>query len=249
MVEMKSDSEIAQMREAGKIVAEVLARVEEKIKPGITTGELDRLADETIAARGAQPAFKGYRGFPATLCTSVNEQVVHGIPGTRVLTEGDIISIDCGVLLNGFYGDAAKTFAVGQISEDKQNLLTVTEQSLMMGISKVAIGNRLSDISAAIQIYVEEKGMSVVRDYTGHGIGRQLHESPEVRNFGRPGRGPRLEKGMVLAIEPMVNLGVYQVNIERDKWTVITKDRMPSAHFEHTVAVTENGYDILTLLE
>ncbi|MCL1790152.1 MAG: type I methionyl aminopeptidase [Peptococcaceae bacterium] len=249
MVEMKSAAEIAQMRAAGKIVAEVLARVGENVKPGVTTGILNRIAEDTIAHRGAQPAFKGYRGFPATLCTSVNEQVVHGIPGSRVLNEGDIISIDCGVILNGFFGDAAKTFAVGQISKEKQNLLDVTEHSLMLGISKVAMGNRLSDISAAIQSYVEGEGMSVVRDYTGHGIGRQLHEPPEIRNFGRPGRGPRLEKGMVLAIEPMVNLGVYQVSIERDKWTVVTKDRKPSAHFEHTVAVTENGYDILTVLE
>lgn len=248
MLEMKSASEIVLMRAAGQIVAEVLALLEEKIKPGITTGELDKIAEECIMARGAKPAFKGYRGFPATLCTSVNEQVVHGIPGTRVLKEGDIISIDCGAQLNGFYGDAARTFPVGQISKDRQNLLKVTEQSLLMGIDKVAMGNRLSDISAAIQAYVEEKGMSVVRDYTGHGIGRQLHEPPEVRNFGRPGRGPRLDKGMILAIEPMVNLGVYQVQTEKDGWTVVTKDRMPSAHFEHTVAVTEKGYEILTLL-
>ena len=248
MLEMKSTAEIALMRAAGRIVAEVLARVEEKVRPGITTRELDRIAEDIIIAGGGRPAFKGYRGFPATLCTSVNEQVVHGIPGTRVLRDGDIISVDCGVQLNGFYGDAARTFAVGQISPENQNLLDVTMQALMLGIARVVKGSRLSDISAVIQAHVEENGMSVVREYTGHGIGRQLHESPEVCNFGRPGRGPRLVKGMVLAIEPMVNLGTRHVEIEQDRWTVVTRDRMPSAHFEHTVAVTEDGYDILTLI-
>jgi methionyl aminopeptidase len=247
MLEMKSAAEISLMRAAGQLVAEILARLEAKIKPGVTTADLDRVAEKYIYQKGAQPAFKGYRGFPATLCTSVNEQVVHGIPGARVLEEGDIISIDCGVRLGGFYGDAAWTFAVGRISEEKRNLLDVGEQSLSEGIAKATLGNRLSDISAAIQRYVEEKGMSVVRDYTGHGIGRQLHESPEIRNFGRPGRGPRLTKGMVLAIEPMVNLGTHQVDTGKDGWTVMTRDRMPSAHFEHTVAVTETGYEILTL--
>ncbi|MCL1916959.1 MAG: type I methionyl aminopeptidase [Peptococcaceae bacterium] len=248
MLEMKSAAEISLMRAAGQLVAEILARLEERIKPGATTADLNRLAERYIYQKGAQPAFKGYRGFPATLCTSVNEHVVHGIPGARVLNEGDIISIDCGVQLNGFYGDAAWTFAVGHISEEKRNLLDVGEQSLQKGIAKATVGNRLSDISAAIQRYVEEKGMSVVRDYTGHGIGRQLHESPEIRNFGRPGRGPRLTKGMVLAIEPMVNLGTHHVDTEEDGWTVTTRDRMPSAHFEHTIAVTETGYEILTLL-
>jgi len=248
MLEMKNEAEISQMREAGKILAEVLDLVEKEIKPGVTTEHLDKIAEKHIKYRGATSAFKGYRGFPATLCTSVNEQVVHGIPGVRVLKNGDIISIDCGVLHNGFYSDAARTFAVGDISEEYSRLLEVGAESLKIGIAQIKQGNRLSDISAAIQTYVERNGMSVVRDYTGHGIGRKLHEPPEVLNFGRPGRGPRLEKGMVLAIEPMVNLGSYHVEVLEDEWTVVTQDRKASAHFEHTVAIRENGYEILTVL-
>lgn len=246
MIELKNANQLVRMRKAGRIVAETLALIREHAKPGVTTLELDRIAEEYIRAQGAIPAFKGYNGFPATLCTSVNEQVVHGIPGLRSLESGDIISIDCGALIEGYFGDAAVTLPIGEVSEDLLKLLRVTEESLMMGIAQAKIGNRLYDVSNAVQTHVEANGFSVVRDYVGHGIGRAMHEDPQIPNFGKPGRGPRLEVGMALAIEPMVNMGTYKVQTLKDHWTVVTKDKRPSAHFEHTVAITENGLEILT---
>lgn len=246
MIELKNPAQIERMRKAGKIVADTLELMRETVRPGITTGELDRLAEEYILKCGAIPTFKGYNGFPSALCTSVNEEVVHGFPGLRTLQSGDIISIDCGATFDGYVGDSAITLAVGEISEDLQKLLRVTEEALMLGIPQAIKGNRLHDISHAIQTYVEAHGLSVVRDYVGHGIGRAMHEDPQIPNYGKPGRGPRLEIGMVLAIEPMINLGTYEVRTLSDHWTVVTKDGKASAHFEHTVAITENGPEILT---
>ncbi|HUX47497.1 MAG TPA: type I methionyl aminopeptidase [Desulfosporosinus sp.] len=246
MIELKNANQLDRMRKAGRIVAETLALMRELAKPGITTLDLDRTAEEYIRAQGAVPAFKGYNGFPATLCTSVNEQVVHGIPSLRYLESGDIISIDCGALIDGYFGDAAVTLPIGEVGEDIQKLLRVTEESLMLGIAQANLGNRLYDVSYAVQTHVEANGLSVVRDYVGHGIGRAMHEDPQIPNFGKPGRGPRLEVGMALAIEPMVNMGTYEVQTLKDHWTVVTKDSRPSAHFEHTVAITENGPEILT---
>ncbi|HHW42895.1 type I methionyl aminopeptidase [Desulfofundulus thermobenzoicus] len=248
MITVKSQRELRYMRDAGQIVAGVLDELARAIKPGVTTGELDRLAEDFILARGARPAFKGLYGFPASICTSVNEQVVHGIPGLRKLESGDIISIDVGAEINGYYGDGAYTFPVGEISEDARRLLTITEQSLYEGINWAREGRRLSDISHAVQAYVEKHGYSVVRDYVGHGIGRQMHEEPQVPNFGKPGRGPRLKAGMTLAIEPMVNMGTHEVRTLADKWTVVTRDARLSAHFEHTVAITGDEPEILTRL-
>jgi methionyl aminopeptidase len=246
MIELKNANQLNRIRKAGRIVAETLALMRELAKPGITTLELDRKAEEYIRAQGAIPAFKGYNGFPATLCTSVNEQVVHGIPSLRYLESGDIISIDCGALIDGYFGDAAVTLPIGEVGEDLQKLLRVTEESLMWGIAQAKLGNRLYDVSYAVQTHVEANRFSVVRDYVGHGIGRAMHEDPQIPNFGKPGRGPRLEVGMALAIEPMVNMGTYEVQTLKDHWTVVTKDSRPSAHFEHTVAITENGPEILT---
>jgi methionyl aminopeptidase len=246
MIELKNANQLDRMRSVGRIVAETLALMREQAKPGITTMELDRIAEEYIRAQGAIPAFKGYHGFPATLCTSVNEQVVHGIPGLRSLESGDIISIDCGALLDGYFGDAAITLPIGEVNKDILELIRVTEESLMFGIAQAKLGNRLYDVSYAVQTHVEANGFSVVRDYVGHGIGRAMHEDPQIPNFGKPGRGPRLEAGMVLAIEPMVNMGTYEVQTLKDHWTVVTKDGRPSAHFEHTVAITKNGPEILT---
>ncbi|MGI9953029.1 type I methionyl aminopeptidase [Moorellaceae bacterium AZ2] len=248
MIVLKGRREIEFMRQAGRVVAEALAALERRIAPGVTTLELNRLAEEVLERRGAVPAFKGYRGFPASICTSVNEEVVHGIPGLKKLAEGDIISIDIGAVINGYCGDAAATFPVGDIDEEKRRLLEVTREALWKGIRCAIVGNRLSDISHAIQSHVEKEGFSVVRDYVGHGIGRQMHEEPQVPNFGSPGRGPRLRPGMTLAIEPMVNAGSYQVMTREDGWTVVTADGRPSAHFEHTVAITDNGPEVLTLL-
>jgi methionyl aminopeptidase len=249
MIELKSKEQLARMRKAGRIVAETLELMRKMVAPGVTTEQLDRAAEDYIGKCNAIPAFKGYNGFPATLCTSINEEVVHGIPGLRALKSGDIISIDCGAIIDGYVGDSAITLPVGEISRELQNLLAVTEESLRFGIAQALKGNRLFDISHAVQTYVEENTMSVVRDYVGHGIGRKMHEEPQVPNFGKPGRGPRLEVGMVLAIEPMVNLGGYQVETLENQWTVVTKDRRASAHFEHTVAITENGPEILTRIE
>ncbi len=246
LITIKSQRELRYMRDAGRIVAGVLQELAKAIKPGVTTGELNRLAEDFILARGARPAFKGLYGFPASICTSVNEQVVHGIPGPRELLNGDIVSIDVGVELNGYFGDGAATFPVGEISPEARKLLAVTEQSLYEGIRFARQGNRLSDISHAIQSYVEKHGFSVVRDYVGHGIGRSMHEEPQVPNFGRPGRGPRLRAGMTLAIEPMVNAGTHEVCVLEDNWTVVTRDARLSAHFEHTVAITDGEPEILT---
>ncbi|MCM8710776.1 type I methionyl aminopeptidase [Clostridium sp. SYSU_GA19001] len=248
MIIIKNDNEIEYMRRAGRLVGETLAMLEELIKPGITTAELDKIAEEFIKKHNAKPSFKGYHGFPASICASVNNEVVHGIPANRVLQEGDIISIDCGVILDGFQGDAARTIPVGKISKEAENLIQVTETSFFKGIEKALVGNRLTDISASIQTYVESFNYSVVRDFVGHGIGRNMHEDPEVPNFGRPGRGPKLVHGMVLAIEPMVNIGKYDVRVESNGWTVVTEDGSLSAHYENTVAILKNGPEILTLI-
>lgn len=248
MIIIKTDMEIEYMRRAGKLVGETLARLEEVVKPGITTAEIDRIAEEIILKNNAKPSFKGYHGFPASICASVNEEVVHGIPSNRVLQEGDIISVDCGAILNGYQGDAARTIAVGKVSPDAEKLIEVTRESFFKGIEYTKVGGRLTDISSAIQAYVESFGYSVVRDFVGHGIGRDMHEDPEVPNFGRPGRGPKLSHGMVLAIEPMVNIGKYHVRVEPNGWTVVTEDGSLSAHYENTVAILNNGPEILTLI-
>lgn len=237
------------MRKAGRTLAEALLLVESKVKPGITTAELDRIAEEFITKQGGKPSFKGLYGFPSALCISINEQVVHGFPSSYKLQDGDIVSIDCGVFLDGFHSDAARTFPVGEISEISKKLIDVTEKSFFKGIEKAVEGNRLTDISYEIQSYVEQNGFSVVRDYVGHGIGKAVHEDPEVPNFGRPGRGPRLSSGMVLAIEPMVNIGTWRVKTLDDDWTVVTADGMKSAHYENTVAILQNGPEILTLIK
>ncbi|WP_027716916.1 type I methionyl aminopeptidase [Desulfuromonas sp. TF] len=246
MIVLKSRAEIEQMRVAGRMVAEILQLLREKVAPGVTTGELDRLAESECRKRKAQPAFKGYGGFPFTICASPNEQVVHGFADEMPLKEGDILSIDFGVVYGGFYGDSAITIPVGRIDQEKSLLLQVTERSLELGIAAAVAGNRLSDISHAVQSYVEGEGFSVVREFVGHGIGRQLHEAPQIPNFGPPGQGPRLKAGMTLAIEPMINAGASGVKILDDGWTAVTIDGRPSAHFEHTVAITEEGPQILT---
>jgi methionyl aminopeptidase len=242
----KGKSELEKMRSANRIVADVLAHLETLIEPGVTTGELDAAAEKLILKMGGSPAFKGYQGYPATLCTSVNDEIVHGIPGKRVLMGGDIVGLDVGVNYKGFFGDSASTFAVGEISEELKKLLDVTRESLHRGITKVRVGNRVSDISSCIQEFVEDHGFSVVREFVGHGIGQSLHEEPQVPNYGQPGRGPRLLEGMVLAIEPMVNAKGPSVRVLQDKWTAVTADGGYSAHFEHSVAVTENGPWILS---
>ncbi|WP_018703348.1 type I methionyl aminopeptidase [Anaeromusa acidaminophila] len=248
MIVLKSQQEIAYMREAGRIVAETLELIRQAVKPDVTTQELDRIADEYIRERGAIPAFKGYNGFPGSICASVNEEVVHGIPGPRKLKNGDIISVDIGTLINGFYGDAAMTFPVGEVAPEVAQLLKVTEESLYKGIAQAVADQRLYDISHAVQIHAEEFGYGVVRDYVGHGIGRKMHEDPQIPNYGAPGRGPRLKPGMTLAIEPMINMGTYEVKTLRDNWTVITRDGKWSAHFEHTIAITDGEPEILTRL-
>lgn len=249
MIIIKNNNEIDLMRSAGKIVAETLSIVEEKVRPGITTAELDRIAEEFITKHGARPSFKGLYGFPASLCISVNEQVVHGIPGGYVLKDGDIISVDCGAYLNGFHGDAARTFAVGNISEEAKKLIDVTKESFFKGIEYAKVGNRLTDISHEIQSYVEAAGFSVVRDFVGHGIGRVVHEDPNIPNYGPPGRGAKLKEGMTLAIEPMVNVGNYKVKTLSDNWTVVTSDGSLSAHYENTIVILPDGPEILTLIK
>lgn len=249
MIFIKDDLALAAMRKAGKIVGETLLLLENKIKPGISTGELDRIAEEFIISKGAKPSFKGLYGFPKTLCISVNNQVVHGIPGDYILKEGDIVSIDCGAFLDGFHGDAARTFPVGKVSENAERLIQVTRDCFFEGIKFAQIGNRLTDISHAIQKYVEANGFSIVKTFVGHGIGRDLHEDPEVPNFGRPGKGPMLTKGMALAIEPMVNEGSFRVRTLKDNWTVVTSDGSLSAHYENTVAILPDGPEILTLVK
>ena len=234
------------MRVANMLVADVLAELAGMVAPGITTGDLDAAAEKLVRANGAEPAFKGYRGYPATLCASVNEQVVHGIPSGRTLGDGDIISLDMGVKLNGFYGDSAITVPVGRVREDVLHLLQVTQDALDRGIAQVKVGARVSDIGHAIQMHVEKNGFSVVREFVGHGIGAALHEEPQIANYGAPGHGPRLAEGMVLAIEPMVNMGRPAVKVLSDGWTAVTRDGSLSAHFEHTVAVTKDGPMVLT---
>ena len=247
MIVCKSPGEIEKMREANVLVASVLAELAAMVEPGVTTQDLDEVAERLVREGGAEPAFKGYRGYPATLCASVNEQVVHGIPSSRRLLDGDILSLDMGVKLNGFYGDSAVTVPVGRISEDAQRLLRVTQEALERGIAQVRVGNRISDIGHAIQNHVESHGFSVVREFVGHGIGAALHEEPQIANYGEPGRGPRMAEGMVLAIEPMVNMGRPAVKVLSDGWTAVTRDGSLSAHFEHTVAVTREGPLILTM--
>jgi methionyl aminopeptidase len=252
MISLKSLEEIECIRESSRIVADVLKIVGAQIRPGITTLELDRTAEEYIRSMGGEPAFKGYGWdksnlFPATLCMSIDEEVVHGIPGKRVLKDGELLSIDVGAKKNGFYGDGAWSFAVGEVSEEKMRLMRVTEESLIKGIEQAVAGKRVHDISNAIQQHVEAHGFSVVRDLVGHGVGKKLHEEPSVPNFGEAGTGPILREGMTLAIEPMVNAGTWRVKVASDGWTVLTADGKPSAHFEHTVAINNGKAEILTL--
>lgn len=247
MIIRKSREEIRKMREAGRIVAGVLDMLEEHIRPGVRTETLNRLADEFIRGKGGIPSFLGYRGFPASICTSVNDVVVHGIPGKEKLREGDIIGIDVGVILDGYQADAARTYAVGEVSETARRLMEVTRASLEAGIDACRSGNRLGDVSNSIQRVVEGGGFSVVVQFVGHGIGREMHEEPQIPNFGPPGRGPLLLPGMTFALEPMVNEGTYEVRVEEDGWTVRTVDGRLSAHYEHTVAVTDGDPEILTL--
>ena len=244
---MKTKQDIEIMRKAGRIVAQTLDMVGRQIEPGVTTGQLDRLVEDFIRSKGAEPAFKNYHGFPASACISIDNEVVHGIPGNRKLKEGEIVSVDVGAVVDGFYGDAARTFPVGKISPDKKKLLQLTQKCLEAGIEQARSGNRLGAISAAVQKVAESNGLGVVRQLVGHGIGRQMHEEPQVPNFGSPADGPVLKAGMVLAIEPMINAGTYDVKTMPDGWTVVTADGQPSAHFEHTVAITEGEPDILTL--
>ena len=247
MIVLKTEQEIGYMRDAGRIVGQTLAVIKKAISPGITTQELDHIAEQFIRRAGGVPAFKGYCGFPASICSSINEQVVHGIPGPRQLKDGDVISIDIGVKLNRYYGDAAITVPVGEVDAEILKLLSVTEQALNKGIEQAIKGNRLSDISHAVQLHAEAYGYGVVRDYVGHGTGQRMHEDPQIPNYGPPGRGPLLKSGMTLAIEPMINYGTPDVEVLADDWTVVTVDRKISAHFEHTVAITEGEPEILTL--
>lgn len=251
MIILKTNREIEIMREANRIVAEILERLGELVRPGVTTAELDRVADKMIQTAKAKAAFKGYRmrnqkPYPACICSSVNEEVVHGIPGPRALQEGDVVGVDVGVIHKGFVGDAARTYPVGKVSPEAMKLLTVTRESLYKGIEKAVSGNRLFDISAAIQAHVEANGFSVVRDFVGHGIGRNMHEPPQIPNYKGVGWNPRLQAGMVLALEPMVNEGTWRIKLLDDEWTAVTADGKLSAHFEHSIAVTENGPEILS---
>lgn len=246
MVVLKTSLEIATIRRASQVVAKVLFELEDRIRPGVTTREIDRLAEKIIRSEGATPAFKGYRGFPSTLCISPNDVVVHGIPGDRPFEEGDIVGVDCGAIVDGFYGDSARTFAVGQVDAAARRLMETTEAALYKGIDQMRPGNRLFDISAAIQAHAESAGFSVVRDFVGHGVGRALHEDPQVPNYGQSGKGMALRAGMVLALEPMVNIGGHEVKLDPDGWTARTADGSLSAHYEHTVAITEDGPEILS---
>ncbi len=246
MIKLKTKEEIELLRKSSLLVGETLAEVGKHLKPGVTTAYLDKIAEEFIRSHGAVPAFKGYGGFPASLCISINDVVVHGIPGSQVVKEGDIVSIDCGTYMNGFVGDSAYTFRVGEISLEVKKLLDITKKSLYLGLEKCVEGNRVGDISYAIQSYVESHGYTVVRELCGHGLGAKMHEKPDVPNYGRPGSGPLLKEGMVLAIEPMINLGTRNVVFEKDGWTIRTLDRKPSAHFEHDVAIGKEKPDILS---
>jgi len=246
MIAIRSEAELDLIRESGAILVDCIKTLEEMLRPGVTTGELDRAAEELIRSRGAAPAFKGYQGYPASICTSVNEQVVHGIPGARRLAEGDIVGIDIGVVQNGYNADASRTYPIGETSEKALQIIAVTREALELAIDKARVGNHLSDISNVIQRHAESNGFSVVRNLVGHGIGQRMHEDPQIPNFGLPGRGPVLSHGMVLAIEPMVNEGSFDVVTLRDNWTFVTVDGKLSAHFEDTVAVTNDGPVIMT---
>lgn len=246
MIPIKTEKDIEMLRKSGTILAKILKKIQELIKPGITTLEIDRLAEELIAKEGGFPAFKGYKKFPSALCTSINEEIVHGIPSTRRLQEGDIISLDLGINYAGFYADAAITLPIGRVDYQKKKLIEVAKSALYEGIKQAKPENHLSDISYSIQNYVEKNGFSVVRQFVGHGIGYELHEEPEIPNFGRPYQGPLLRQGMVFAIEPMVNTGTWEAEILDNGWTAVTKDGLASAHFEHTVAITKDGPQILT---
>lgn len=248
MVVLKSSWEIARMRQAGRIVARVLEALRERARVGVTTAELDALAAKIIKQENAIPSFKGYRGYPAAICSSINEEIVHGIPGPRKLQEGDILSVDVGAIYKGYHGDAAITVGIGQISEEAQRLIEATAGALAQGIAQAQPGNRIGDVSHAIQEYAESRGFSVVREYMGHGIGRQMHEPLQVPNFGSAGHGILLRPGLTFALEPMLNAGTWRTHVLADGWTVITEDKKLSAHFEHTIAVTEDGPEILTVL-
>lgn len=247
MIQYRSSREIEKLRKAGRVVAEILDLISDNIRPGVTTRQLDRLAAERFKKRKARPAFLGYQGFPAGICVSIDDEVVHGIPGERRLAEGEIVSVDVGAEVDGYFGDSARSFAVGKASGTARKLLSVTEEALDRGIKACIAGNRMGDLSSAIQSYVESKGFSVVRDLVGHGIGKKMHEEPQVPNFGEPGTGIELKEGLVVAIEPMINAGEYKVRVLPDGWTIVTDDGSLSAHFEHTVAITSNGPEILTL--
>ena len=249
MIVCRSQAEIVTLRQVNQLVGRILAELRQMVRPGVTTEQIDALAEQRVREAGAEPAFKGYHGYPATVCASVNEQVVHGIPSARPLGEGDIVSIDMGARMDGFFGDCAVTVPVGRVAEEATALLRVTEEALFHGIEAVKPGARVSDIGAAVQQHVEAHGFSVVREFVGHGIGTSLHEEPQIANYGPGGRGPRLSEGMVLAIEPMVNAGKPAVKVLADGWTAVTRDGSLSAHFEHTVVVTREGCEILTLLE
>ncbi|SDW91203.1 methionine aminopeptidase, type I [Marininema mesophilum] len=246
MIVLKSSQELAHMRAAGRIVAETHQLMKDAIRPGVTTKDLDKIAENFIVKNKAIPSFKGYNGFKGSVCTSVNEELVHGIPGDRRLEDGDIISIDIGACLNGYHGDSAWTYPVGQVSETASRLLEVTEESLYRGLAEAKPGNRIGDVSHAVQLFAENAGFSIVREYVGHGIGQELHEEPSIPNYGLPGKGPRLKTGMTLAVEPMVNVGTRYVRTLADNWTVVTQDGSLCAHFEHTIAITEDGHEVLT---
>ena len=248
MIILKTRREIEIMKKAGRLVAQSHELVRKHIKPGVTTKELDRLVDDFLRSQNAIPTFKGYNGFPFAICASVNEEVVHGFPSERELREGDIVSVDIGATFEGYVGDSAKTFLVGEVDEEKKHLVEATRQCFYEGIKFAKLSYRLSDISHAIQAYAESQGLSVVRDYVGHGVGKNMHESPQVPNFGKPNKGPRLQEGMVLAIEPMINAGAYNVKVLKNNWTVVTVDGKPSAHYEHTVAVTDGEPELLTIV-
>lgn len=248
MIILKTKREIEVMRKAGRLVAQSHELVRKYIKPGVTTKELDQLVEEFLRSQNAIPTFKGYGGFPFSICASVNEEVVHGFPGDRKLVEGDIVSIDIGATFEGYVGDSAKTFYVGEVEDEKRRLVEATRQSFYEGIKFAKTSYRLSDISHAIQEYAESQGFSVVRDFVGHGVGKNMHESPQIPNFGKPGKGPRLQEGMVLAIEPMINAGAYHVKVLDNDWTVVTVDGRPSAHYEHTVAITDGEPELLTVI-
>ena len=248
MIILKTRREIEIMKKAGRLVAQSHELVRKHIKPGVTTKELDRLVDDFLRSQNAIPTFKGYNGFPFAICASVNEEVVHGFPSERELREGDIVSVDIGATFEGYVGDSAKTFLVGEVDEEKKHLVEATRQCFYEGIKFAKLSYRLSDISHAIQAYAESQGLSVVRDYVGHGVGKNMHESPQVPNFGKPNKGPRLQEGMVLAIEPMINAGAYNVKVLKNNWTVVTVDGKPSAHYEHTVAITDGEPELLTVI-